>query len=132
MGIKKVQEEIAIQDEDIPSEERLGKIHRPKERNHVPEPVQPSQVDHHEENGHDDGGSGKKFSQNDDLLDRFKLVDVCRNNQENGRCGQAYKIGKVRNIESPGDLVSHASGNETGDMLLPIKFEPDQNDSDQR
>ena len=80
---EKIQEEIAIEGKDIPGQKRLGKVHRSDERNHVPEPVEPSEVNHHKEDGHHDGGGGEEFPEDDDLFDRFEMVDIGRNDQQN-------------------------------------------------
>jgi len=37
----------------------------------MPESVKPTQVNHHKENGHRDGGGGEEFPKDDNLFDRL-------------------------------------------------------------
>src|SRR4030042_2152960 len=82
---KEIQEQIAIEDKDIPCQKRSREVHQSDKRNHVPDPVEPAEVNNHKENGHDDRGGGNKFSEDDDFLDRLELVDIGRDNQKQGR-----------------------------------------------
>ncbi len=67
-GNKEIQKKIPVEDEDIPRQKGFGKVHRSDKGDHVPESIEPSQVYHDEEDGHDDGRGGKQLPEDNDLF----------------------------------------------------------------
>ena len=95
----------------------------------MPKPVRSAKIGHNKHQGHDDGRSGEKLSQNDDFFDGIEVIDVRRNNEEHGRGGDADPISKVTDIETPRNLVFHIGYDQSSIQLFRVEANPHTNDS---
>ena len=75
--------------------------------NHVPETVEPSEIDHDKEDGHRDGGGSEEFPKDDNLFDRLEMIDVSGNDQQDGSGSRSDQIRKIGNVKTPGNLIGH-------------------------
>ena len=92
------------------------------------EAVRATKVNGNKEQAHDDRDNGEEFSEYHKVVEIFILVDVYRDNEHYGGCGDSDEIGEVGDVETPGDLVGHACGCEPLDELLGVCVKPKESD----
>src|SRR6266545_3382424 len=115
-----VHEQVAVQDERVPGEERAREVGRPEERHDVEEPVGPPHVHEDEEQAHDERADREQLAEDHDLLDRLPVVDVRGDDEQDRRRGDADEEGEVADVEGPGDLVAHVRHDEAAAGLLRV------------
>ena len=92
----------------------------------MPDPQRLAHVDHDEDDAHGYGSDRQQFSEEHDLLDRFEVIQICRNDKQDCGSSNADKKGEVRDIESPGYLIPHAGYDEAPVHLADIGAHTDE------
>src|SRR4030042_2266545 len=105
-----IQKQISIEGEDIPGQKRRREVHGSDKRKHVPEPVESSKVNHYKKNGHHNGGCCKEFTKDDNFFDRFEMVNISWNDQQNRSRSRPDQICEIGNVEAPGNLLVQSRG----------------------
>jgi hypothetical protein len=102
-----VHDEVEVQDEHVPGQDRLREVQVPDAREQVPEAVGAADVHEDEQQAHHDRADGQQFPVDDDLANRLPVVDVRRDHQDDGRRRDADEEREVADVEAPADLVAH-------------------------
>ena len=126
-----VQHQIAVQNDHIPGQKRIGKGEDSDDGDNVPEPVGSAQVGQNKHQGHDDRRCGQQLPQNDNFLNRIEVIDVRRYHEKHGGGGDADQIGKVADIKAPGDLVFHVRYDQPRIQLFRVEGDPHTDDGQQ-
>jgi hypothetical protein len=71
------------------------------------------QVDQNEQQAHDDGGDGQKFTQNGDLAIGLVVMQIVGQHHHHASGGHTDQVGEVGDVKPPGDVPAHAGDTET-------------------
>ncbi len=127
-----VEQRVAAQHDDVPGQERRRPVEAADVRDHVPEPVRPSEIGDHEHDGHRDGGDRHALADEDDVLDVLAVKDIGRDHEQHGRRRDADEEREVGDVEAPRHLVAHAGHDETVRELLRVIPGADRDDERER
>src|SRR5208337_2485612 len=112
-----IEQEIAVQDEDIPKHDRVGS----GVLEDVEHPVRPPHVHHHEGDTHDYRGHRQEFPQDGDPAEGLVVVQVVRENHHDRGGRHSDQIGKLGDVKAPGDVPAHAGDAQAGGELFQIE-----------
>jgi hypothetical protein len=116
-----VHQEIEIEHNGIPAQDRAGKVDVAPRWNHVPETIGPTHVDQHEQQAHDDRAQRQQFAEDDNLANRLPVVDVGGDDKHHRRGGDANQEREVADVEPPAHLVPHRRQHEPGRGLAGVR-----------
>ena len=94
-GDTQVEQEVDVQYDDIPGQQRGGKIEAADPRDHMPDPVDPAHVHYNEQHGHEHRRYGHGVTQQDDIADVLAVKDIGRDHQHDRGGGNADQKGEV-------------------------------------
>ncbi len=115
-----VENQINVEDHHVPRKQRPGPIEDAEFGDEMPEAVGTADIHGHEQQAHADGRYGQQLAENGDLLDRFPVVDVRRNDQQHRRRRNADQEGEIGDVEAPGNLVPHGGHAQTVLQLVDV------------
>src|SRR5205807_323158 len=121
-----VQQEIAVQHEDVPTEHRFWEVHLPDSGNQMPEPIRPSEVNGHEEEAHNDRGDREQLAEDHEIVQFLIIINVNGDDHHHGRSGDADEEGEVRDVNAPRNFVAHSGDDEAVNELLGVSIEPEE------
>jgi hypothetical protein len=127
---KKIQDQIPVEEDNVPGQNGIREVHGTHKREHVPKAIKPAEVRKDKEQGHCDGRGCKKLPEDDDLFNGSKMVDIGRDNKKDRGSRYAYEIREIGNIEAPYDLVPHVCRDEAHLNLLQVGEETHQHDAE--
>src|SRR5579859_1801488 len=123
-----VEHEIAVEDDDIPTQHRGGEIKLAEAGNEVPEAVRPAQIHRDKGEAHENGCHGEQFAEDDEIVQVLVVINVNGYDHHDGGGGHAHEEGEIGNINAPGDFVAHAGDDEAMGKLLAVGVQSDQTD----
>ena len=121
-----VEQEIAVQDEDIPTQHGGRKVELADAGDQVPEPVGPPEVHRDEGQAHEDGRHGEQFAEDHQVMQLLVVVDIDRDHHHHRRRRDADQEGEVGNIDAPRHLVAHAGDDQPVGKLPGVGVEAQQ------
>jgi hypothetical protein len=115
-----VDQEIEVQNEDVPGQQRMRKIRRSDDWHQMPDELGSPEIDRDEEHAHDDGCDREQFTDDHDFANRAPIVDVCGNDQYDGSGRHSDQECEVSDIETPGNLVAHVRSDQSVFDLMNV------------
>src|SRR5215471_10546277 len=73
-----VEEQVAIQDQDVPAQHRGREVELADAGDEVPEAVGPAEVNGHESQAHEDGSDGEQLAEDHEVVQLLVFVNVNR------------------------------------------------------
>ena len=128
---REVDEEVEIQNQDVPRQDRLRKVQVAPGWEQVPEAVRPADVHQHEQQAHHDSAHGKQFAVHHDFTNGLPVVDVRGDDQHHGGGGHPNQEREVPDVEAPAHLVPHGRDRQTGLHLGRIRRHPRRDERNQ-
>ncbi len=123
-----VEQEVAVEHNDVPTEHGFGKVELPDAGDQMPETIRPPQVNGHKGQAHQDGRHRQEFSEDDQVMQVLVLIDINGNDHHDGRRRHADQEGEVGDIDAPGNLVAHPGDDQAVGELPAIGVEAQQAD----
>jgi len=96
-----VEQEIEIENEDVPGQQRVRKVRRSDDRHQMPDEFGSAEIHRDEEHAHDDRRNREQLADQDDVADRPPIVDVGGNHQHDGCRRDSDQERKVSDVETP-------------------------------
>src|SRR5262245_4751289 len=124
-----VENQVAIEDEDVPGQHGTRPVHHTDERHEVPQALRAADVDHDEANGHDKRGDGERFAHEYSSFEIDVVQHVRGHDEHHSGGGDADEESEVGDVESPTDLVVHAGDNQPITQLNGVGEQAGAHDS---
>src|ERR1043166_1409883 len=121
-----VQKEVAVEDDDVPTEHGSGEIELADSGDEVPEAIRPAKINRYEKEAHDNCGYREQFTEDNEVVKFFVFVNVHRDDHHDGGGGDAYQKSEIRDVNAPGNFVAHAGDDKAVSELFAVGVQTKQ------
>src|SRR5512139_441198 len=99
--------------------------------NNVSYPHRLSHINKYEQDAHNYSGYREELTQDDYLPEFLEIMEIVRNDEHNGRCGDTDQEGELADVESPGHVAAQ-TGDTQSIAELPQVLENADSDDDKQ
>jgi hypothetical protein len=104
-----IEEQVAVEHDSIIEQHGIGR----RVKQHVQGPHGLPQVGQNEQQAHDDGSDGQKFTHNSDAAVGLVVVQIVWQDHHHATGGHTHQVGEVGDVKAPGDIPAHAGDTQT-------------------